>query len=518
MNRFESKLKTYFKLSEEAFKKRKEAASLSSLNDISIFPCTKKAYERLEKAKERGEKVIVYGDYDFDGIAATSIIQKMLYEKGIDSHYYIPSRYLDGYGLNEKNLIPIARAGYKLIFCVDNGVAANKAIEKAHELGLDIIVLDHHDYAVAPAHIDSLIHPKTVKMLSPSVSAGYLSYLFYRGFLKKDDPYLFILGASSLLSDAMPLLSYNLSSAKLGISYINSLKPLQFTLLSDKSVFFGSTLQMEVIPKVNAVGRLEEGHEPNRLVRYFLSEDEQEIRSLAAYLNQTNDRRKALTKEASSQIKVDEGEKGIFVLSSLPEGLNGLLASKLLSQYQKPVAVLSPSALEEGVYVGSLRSKKGFSVLSFLESCKALLLAGGGHLYAGGVSLKKEDLPSFEDAFKKMAEECRIEKEDKIVIPLEKDECLYSSFLLLQEMGPFGNENEEPSFSLSLPSSELCFSKDGKYLSTPLSSGARLFSFSLGASSFKKEGEVKLIFKMASNEWKGRSSLDLLVSEKEESV
>ncbi len=518
MNRFENKLKTYFNLSEEAFKERKKAASLSSLADLSSFPCVKKAFKRLEEAKEKGESVLIYGDYDFDGIAATSIIHKMLSEEGIKSRYYIPSRYLDGYGLNEKNVISIAKAGYKLIFAVDNGVSANKAIEKAHELGIDIILLDHHDYVDEPEHIVTLIHPKTVDLLSPTVSAGYLSYLFFRSFSQKDDPYLFILGATSLLSDAMPLRSYNLASAKLAINYLNSLKPLQFTLLSDKSVFFGSTLQMEIIPKVNAVGRLEKNHETNRLVRYLLSEEEQEIRKIAVYLNETNERRKSLTKEASEEIKINDDEKGIFIISSLPEGLNGLLASKLLSEYEKPVAVLSPSSLEEGVYVGSLRSKKGFSVLDFLDKSKVPFLSSGGHLYAGGVSLKKEDLPLFEADFKHMAEECLIEKEEKKSIPLEKDECLYSSFLLLQEMGPFGNENEEPTFSLSLSSSELRFIKDGKYLSTPLPGGARLFSFSLGASAFKKEGDVTLIFKMAPNEWKGKKSLDLLVNEVKESV
>ncbi len=518
MNSFEKKIKEYFKLSEEAFEERKKVPSLSSLKDISSFSCVKKAIERLEKAKREGEKVLIYGDYDFDGIAATSIMQKTLLSAGISSRFYVPSRYLDGYGLNEKNVISIKKAGYSLIFSVDNGVKAIEAINKARELGIDVIVLDHHDYENEPTGIETLIHPNTVGLSSPSVSAGYLSYLFSRAYLGKDDPYLFILAANSLLSDAMRLESYNLSSSKLGLKLLNELKPLQFTLLSEKSDFFSSTLQMEIIPKINAVGRVERKHEVNRLVRYFLSEDESEIREIAKYLNETNEKRKSLTKEATERISVKEEDDGIFVLTSLPEGLNGLLASRLLSEYQKPVAVFSPSSLLEGAYVGSLRSKKGFSVLSFLEGSEAPLIAAGGHEFAGGVSIKKEDLPLFEASFKRSAKEHKIEKEEKKSIELSEEECLFSSFLLLQEMGPFGIGNEEPSFSLTLSSSRLHFIKDGKYLFTPLSNGARLFSFSLGEGAIKKEGEVKLIFKMGVNEWKGRKSLDLLVEKIEESV
>ncbi len=518
MSSFEEKLKTYFKLSEEAFSMRKKAPSFSLLPDISSFSCVKKAIERLEEAKKKGEKILIYGDYDFDGIAATSIIYKTLLQKGIDCRYYVPSRYIDGYGLNEENVVSIAEAGYKIIFTVDNGVKATEAINKAHELGLEVIVLDHHDYEEEPPFIVTLIHPNTVSLSSPTVSAGYLSYLFLRAYLGKDDPYLFIIGATSLLSDAMPLRDYNLSSAKLAVNLINETKPLQFTLLSNKSVFYGSTLQMEVIPKINAVGRLEQKHETNRVVRYFVSDDEKEIRQLAVYLNEVNERRKSLTKLAAEKIKIDEKEDAIFLLTDLPEGLNGLLSSRLLAEHNKPVAVFSPSSKDDSVYIGSLRSKKGFSVLKALEETSAPLLGHGGHEFAGGISLKKEDLETFENDFKRMAKEHPIEKDEKTSIALEEDECLYSSFLLLQEMGPFGNENEEPTFSLKMPVSSLHFIKDGKYLSTSLSTGARLFSFSLGASSFPKEGEVILTFKMSENEWKGRKSLDLFVEREEESV
>lgn len=507
---FKEKLKQYYGLSEETFQKMMEKPSLSLVPDISSFPNVNKAIKRLEEAKEKHEKVLIYGDYDFDGVSSTSICQMAFASFGLLSSYYVPSRYLDGYGLNETNVIKIAKAGYSLIFCVDNGVSALSALKKAEELGIDVIVLDHHEYESVPDSIVTLIHPKTVNLTNPSVSAGFLSYLFAKALLKKDNDYWLTLGATSLLSDAMPLRDYNRNAVNLALILLNEERFSSFSLLDQRSHYFATNLQMNIIPKINAVGRVEEGSETNRLVRYFVSENLALKKSLASYFEMVNTKRKELTKEAENQLSIDTNSASIVLLSELPEGLNGLLANRLLNEYQKPVAVFSSSKKEEGVLVGSLRSQEGFDVLEALNENRAPLLTSGGHSFAGGVSLKKEDFPLFKKDFEFAALKHRFEKKEKKTIPLEKEECTMENFYLLNAFGPFGSENEEPSFSLIFPKDELTFTKNGKYLSTRLKE-SRLFSFSFGESDLPKGKNVLLQCKMSPNEWMNRLGLDLIV-------
>lgn len=513
MATFKEKLKEYYELDEDAFEKRIKAPSFSCLPDISSFPCVQCAIERLKRAKEKQEKVLIYGDYDFDGISATTILYRALLRFGIQVSYYTPSRYLDGYGLNEENVTRIAKAGFRLIFTVDNGVSAVAAIQKAASLNVETVVLDHHEYEEAPVPIVTLIHPKTVGLSSPNVSAGFLSYLFVRALLRKEDDYLLILGATSLLSDAMPLVSYNRETVNLALRLLNQRKPMAFALLSSKQNFFASTLQMEIIPKINAVGRIETNTETNRVVRYFSSEDQNEKRMLAEYLSRVNEKRKSLTKKAEEGIQIQNEAESIFVITDLPEGLNGLLASRLLNEYEKPVAVFSPSSKDPSIYVGSIRSKEGFDVIKALQGNRAPLLSSGGHEFAGGVSVKKEDLSLFQKDFEFAALKHHLEKKEKKTIPLSKEDCTWENYLLLQSLGPFGNENEAPAFALSMNTSELTFTKDGKYLSTKIGVNTRLFSFQYGIQHFSEKEKVTFLCHMDANEWKGRLSLDLLADE-----
>jgi single-stranded-DNA-specific exonuclease len=200
------------------------------------------------------------------------------------------------------------------------------------------------------------------------------------------------------------------------------------------------------------------------------------------------------------------------VLSDLPEGLNGLLANRLLNEYGKPVCVLSPSKIDPDILVGSLRSQEGFNVMKALEKLDKLLVKGGGHAFAGGVSIRKEDFGAFKrelnfDALKYQINPPKINR-----IELGLGQCTMETYKLIRTFGPFGQEWKEPDFLLKgVETASLTFSKDGKYLSSPLPHGARLFSFRLGASYFADKPSVDLLAKLAFNEYKGRFSLDVVV-------
>jgi single-stranded-DNA-specific exonuclease len=513
MNSFLKKLLDYYAITEEAYSQLGKAPSFASLPDISSSLEVQKALKSLQEVKEKKERILIYGDYDCDGISSSSILLRAFKEYGLDAEAYLPSRYLDGYGLTTGNVEKAHRAGYSAIFTCDNGVSASEAVALALKEGIKVLVLDHHEYKEPLPGLTALIHPKTVNLLNPEVSAGFLSYLFARVLLKKDDEYLVCLAGMSTLSDAMPLQKYNRDVVRLALNELNTNHYEEFSLLTNKTHFDETLLAMDIIPKINAIGRLEQGTSINRLLIYFAGNDKNKKPLIANWMNEVNTRRKALTKEAESSLSLDPNEEAILVTTSLPEGLNGLLASRLLNEYGKPVAVFSPDSKNPGVLVGSLRSKEGFNILKALEGCKAPLLAGGGHAFAGGVSILESDLPLFKKDFIYAAIKHKLMPNHKKNIPLDISEATMENYELLRSFAPFGEGNEHPSFVLSSPIDQLAFSLDGKYLSTRISSSVRLFSFSLGTKDFPKEGTANLSLHMAINEWKGRLSLDLLVDE-----
>lgn len=506
---FERLLK-YYNLTKEEYEKRILPPSFTSIPLINDDLMVKKAINRFAKARENREKVLIYGDYDTDGISSCSILLRALKEYGIDASGYLPSRYLDGYGLTPENVTRIASKGFSIIFACDNGVTAHEALLKAKELGIEVIILDHHEFDEIEPECEIVIHPLLLKYGKTPISAGYLSFLFSVSLLNKADEYLLSLGALSTISDMMPIQEYNREIVRLMLDIVNKNLYPEFTLLTDKRHFDVSTFQMDIIPKLNAVGRLEKGPEINRLLKYFGEEDSNKV-ALANYFNDVNDRRKEITKEASEKIEINEQEAAIVVEADIPEGLNGLLASKLLGQYHKPVVVFSKQERDPNVLVGSCRSEEGFDILKALDETKTTLLKKGGHPFAAGVSINKEDFPSFKKDILFSAIKKKMAPKIKNEILLNLNECNMQSYRIIESFGPFGFCWETPKFLLKdLDPRTFTYIKDGKYLSVKLSSDSRLFSFSLSKDSFDLENKVDLLCTFRINEFRGNKNLDIL--------
>jgi single-stranded-DNA-specific exonuclease len=511
MDAFLAKLLAYYGMDEEGFAAYSAPPSFSSLPTLGQHPLVQKALGLLETVRQAGGRVLVYGDYDTDGITSASIILYSLRKKGFSAEGYLPSRYSDGYGLTKENVDKIAAAGYALIFTTDNGVTAHAALQEAQAKGLRVIVLDHHEFDEGDVEADAVLHPDRLGIGETPISAGFLAFLFSEALLQGEDDYLLSLAALSTLSDMMPLKSYNRTLVRLGLKAMNENRYPQFFALTPKTELDEKTLGLEVIPKLNAVGRMEKGHAINHLLTYFLSTDKEQILAIAAWLDSVNAKRKEETKAASQKAEINPSEEAIVLQAEIPEGLNGLLASRLLEQYQKPVAVFSPSEKEPGVLVGSLRSKEGFNILKALEANKAPLLSGGGHAFAGGVAIKESDYELFKKDFIYCALKHQLEPKKEKTIPLEVGECTLDNYKTLRLFGPFGMGNPEPRFLLSsLRSEEFTYAKNGLYLSTRLNEEARLFSFSINEDTYPLKGEVSLLVRFALNEYKGRFSLDLL--------
>jgi single-stranded-DNA-specific exonuclease len=507
-----SSLLTYYHLDQEGYSALCRAPSFSSIPLIDQDPNVQKAVARILHAILEKQRILVYGDYDCDGVMSTSIMVKCLRDLGARVASYLPSRYLDGYGLTLENAKKLPGAGYSLVITVDNGVAAFEPIAFLESQKIDVIVIDHHEIQKDLPNAYAIIHPTTLKYGDVPVSAGYLSFLMSVALLKKKDDYLLSLGALSTLSDMMPLRSYNREIVRLGLEAMNANHYPALSAYLEKFPLDEKILSLDFIPAVNAIGRMVEDTTINRLVPYFTEEDAVKRGALSLWMKDVNARRKALTKEAELSVSIDPNEPAILVVSSLPEGLNGLLANRLLNEYSKPVCVFSPCKSDPSLLVGSMRSQEGFNVMKALEGLDHYVVKGGGHAFAGGLSIKKEDLPAFQKELYFDALKFQINPPKKERIPLSLEDCTLENYNLVRIFGPFGMEWKEPEFLLKdVATASLLFTKDGKYLSSPLKNGARLFSFSLGAKDLESLKQIDLAAKLSLNSYKGRTSLDVIV-------
>ncbi|HBN00873.1 MAG TPA: hypothetical protein DD384_06665 [Firmicutes bacterium] len=442
---------------------------------------------------------------------SASILVRAFREFGIQTEGYLPSRYQDGYGLTASNVDKIFRKGYSLIFTCDNGVTAHEALKEAKKLGIEVIILDHHEFDDIPPETDIVIHPETTKYGDTAISAGYLSFVFSHALLRKMDPYLLSLGAVSTISDMMPFLSYNREIVRLMLEYMKKKPIAEFSMLTERRYIDESVFQMEIIPKINSIGRIEKGNTINRLLRYFVDRDPKMNAAISSWINEENEKRKELTKNALDELSVSPSDLAIVVQTSLPEGLNGLLASRLLATYQKPVAVFSPMEKDPSLLVGSLRSLEGVNILDVFKEINIPLLSKGGHPFAGGCSIRKEDFESFRKEYVFFALKHKIMEKNNDGIDILLNECNMKSYRLIETFSPFGLGWEAPKFLIKgLNPTTFTYLKGGKYLSIKLSEDTKIFSFSLGENSFEAGEKVNLLLNFRLNEFKGRLSLNLM--------
>ena len=502
MDEFLSKLLNYYSLSKEEFDSISSNPSFLNIPRLDEYTSCQESKKRIQKAIESKEKILIYGDYDCDGIMSTSIIYHCLITLGATVSFFIPSRYKDGYGLNLENAKKIIKKGYGLVILVDNGVSCYEPISTLLKEGIDTLIIDHHELPSSLPPFYALIHNKALNYGPYGVSAGYLSFLFSICLLNKIDPYLLVLGAISTISDTMDLKGYNKEIVRLALSLINKNKYPQIFKLTQKTYIDEKVLGMEVIPCINAVGRMDEGYESFKLVHYFAL-DNPALENAAKLALSTNLNRKNLTKTAANNFSIDPNSKCICFLSTLKEGLSGLLASRFISTYSLPTAVFASSYLDKNIYVGSLRSKDGFDIISFFNSLGDLPIKKGGHAHAGGISIKKEDYETFKLKFEEysLSHPLKEEREEEIEISLS--DINQSNYKTLKKFSPFGQGNKEPTFIIKdIDTSILAFNKAG-YLYTKLGDNSDLFSFQIKQSEIK-EKRISLIGKLTLHEYNGK--------------
>lgn len=443
---------------------------LGDLTDPYLLNDMADAVDRIFLALVREEKILIYGDYDVDGVTATSLILLFLRDLGFSAYYYIPNRVEEGYGINRESIRKFKDKGIALIITVDCGISSVDEIAYAKSLGMDVIITDHHEpppvLPEAVATINPLLEDCSFpyKALSGVGLAFYLVAGIRKGLREKDsfgnreEPSLLDyldLVAVGTIADIVPLTGINRILVRAGLEQINTNPRLGIrTLLDACGIAPGqvdsSAVAYRLAPKINAAGRLSDASAGVRLLTTCSSDDAER---LAGYLDVENVERQRIEEkiyaEAMDQIMSGgylEGRCSI-VLSSAEwhPGVVGIVASRLMERFYRPTILL---CFENGVYKGSARGIPSFHLYQGLSMCRDLLLEFGGHKYAAGIKMEPENFESFRERFESVVREMVPEEGFIPVMTLDTSAELadlgYEEVSKFQDLSPFGAGNPEP--------------------------------------------------------------------------
>ena len=447
--------------------------TVNDLNDASLMKDMKKAVSIIKDAIEEKKKIVIYGDYDCDGVCSTTILYRTLKKLGANFDYYIPNREDEGYGMNSDRIRKLKSEGAEVILTCDNGISAMEQVEVAKDLGLTVIITDHHDIPyiekdgkrinVVP-NSDCVINPKQENCEYPfkelcgaGVALKFSMELvnsMKRSFSEFYD--LFQYAAIATICDVVELLGENRIIVKEGLKLINNtssigLKALiKATGLEGKEIseyHFGFVLG----PCINATGRLETA---DLSVELLITEDEKYAEELAKKLYDLNVERQELTFDSVESVisKVEEeitnGEKVILVYDEkIHESIAGIVAGRVRERFNLPAIVMTKG---KDMPKGSARSIEGYNMFEELNKCKEYIEKFGGHPMAAGLSVKEENISLLRKA---LNSKCTLSDEDiipviKIDSPLEikyLDESLVEE---IESLRPFGKGNGSPLFAV----------------------------------------------------------------------
>lgn len=511
--------------------------SLESVHNPLMLDDMEIACERIGQAISKKEKIVIYGDYDVDGITATSIVYKFLKSVGADVSYYIPDRFSEGYGINVMAVNKLARGGTSLMITVDCGIASIGEIEFAKTQGLDVIVTDHHTCREELPKAIAVINPKRPDSgyaFSGLAGAGVafklvLAMAIKLGMSTKEVFAEYVeLAAIGTIADVVPLVDENRVIAERGIKSLSNtknkgIKALLRAASVKENAIDSTTVAFFLAPRLNAAGRMDSARVA---VELLISENDEAAEKICEELDALNGKRKqeeqVVHKEALELLE-KEGEKLVYVLSG--EGWNhgvvGIVASKICEQMYRPCILVSFDG-EKGK--GSGRSVPEMNLFDALLDSEEHLSAFGGHAQAAGLSLNKSELEAFKQKINNFAKENINEEE---LVPKLKIDCnldgasvTMSAAKMLDTLAPFGEGNEQPVFSMMGLKVVAAGSMgaDGRHLRMRLSDGKNVFSaVGFGMSEYLKlasEGDfVNIAFTMNINTYQGTESLQLILKD-----
>lgn len=488
------------------------------------------AVDRIIKAINNKEKILIYGDYDVDGITSTTVLKKYLMDRGISVDTYIPNRLHEGYGLNKKAIDTIKERNIDLIITVDCGISAIEEVDYAVRLGMDIIVTDHHEVGEKLPNALAVIDAKRKDNTYPFRSlagVGVVFKLIQALSIKleiKPEEYLKYLDLVCVgtISDIVPLEGENRTIAKLGLMLIKVTRNLGLRELIKSSGYKeidSNTISFGVAPRINACGRM--GHEEEAL-KLFLAEDLESATKITKELNEYNTLRqsteKAIYEEAVQQIEknhLDENNSIVLGGKGWHHGVIGIVSSKVTDKYYKPSILLS---FEDNIAKGSGRSVPGFDLYEGLAKCEDLLEKYGGHSMAVGLTLKKENLENFKERFEQIAKEKNIKELVPIIYiddELKLKDINMDLVKSISILEPFGEANKVPLFLIrNLKIDSIRALSEGRHLKLTLRDEnfvINAIGFELGylAEEYRIGDRIDVVGTLEINSFNGFSSIQI---------
>ena len=502
-------------------------------HDPFLMPDMEKAIQRLIKAIEDKKKIMIFGDYDADGITSITVLKKFLNERGMEVGTYIPNRLNEGYGLNKEAIKKIFDQGYTLMITVDCGISGIEEIDYANSLGIETIITDHHEpaeslpnaYAVIDAKRKDNKYPfnqlagvgvvfKVIQALSIKLGLDEKEYLKYLDIV-----------CVGTISDIVPLVDENRVIAKLGLKLVEVTRNIGLRILIQSIGFkeINSTaISFGVAPRINACGRM--GHQQEAL-DLFLCDDINKAKEIATRLNAFNQERqakeKAICEQVVEQIEAGEKDKTCIILGheDWHHGIIGIVSSKVTEMYFKP-SILICFEGEEGK--GSGRSIPGFDLHEALMKCSDTIEKFGGHSMAIGITVKKDKLEEFKQEFEEYAKSCNISEIVPVVQIDEevnlKDICM-EDVRSLKLLEPFGEANKMPIFLFkNLKINSIRALSEGKHLKLNLKSDSYMIDaigFNMGelANQYLLDDKVDVVGSLDINSFNGNENMQITIKD-----
>ena len=489
----------------------------------SAFEGMEQAVEQVRAAIEAGKRITVHGDFDVDGVCATALMVSTLRELGADCDWFIPSRVEDGYGVSSENVRRLAERGTGLLLTVDCGITSVAEVALARELGMEVVVTDHHQTATELPDCP-ILHPEVSGY--PFVSLCGTAVAWKLACALRGTPHPpsatddLDLVALATVADVVPLVGENRCLVRRGLAEIRrarrpGMRALLATAKCEPERLDEGDLGFRLAPRINAAGRL---YRADAGVELFLTEDEGRAEAIAVELSRANSERRATEREVDAAAEAARRElpehlreaRGLVLAGEdWHPGVVGIVASRLVERHHRPVVVISLN--EDGSGRGSGRSIPGFDLLAALEACAEHLEGFGGHRAAAGLQIRAEDVAAFQEAFAAHANEvlgpedlCRTEKVDAIVGGVGLGLDLAEE---LRQLAPFGMGN--PGVRLLVPSarvSDVRTMGEGKHARFSLHSGShRALGVAFGRSSLGVEDEdvIDASVRLELNHWNG---------------
>jgi len=438
--------------------------SMDYLHDPFMMKDMNIAVERLSSAIKKNERILVYGDYDVDGTTAVALVYSFLREQGSNVEYYIPDRYKEGYGVSFQGLDTAYRNKCKLVITLDCGIKATEKIQYARTKGLDVIICDHHYPGDEIPKALAVLDPKQPGCSYPykELSGCGVGFKLIHAYSKiQGIPFSAIthyldLVAVSIASDIVPITGENRVLAYFGLKQLNeSPRTGLKEIIREAEVCKALTIEdvvFKIGPRINAAGRMETG---SRAVELLISNDIKLAAGISKEINSYNIERRSvdrvITNEAMRMISEDQStvnaKTTVLYNPSWKKGVIGIVASRLIETYYRPTVILTES---NGFATGSARSVQGYDLYQAIEACSDLLESFGGHMFAAGLTLKKENIQPFIERFEQYVNSTITEDQmlPRIFIDTELSfsEINDEFFRVMNQFQPFGPENMSPIF------------------------------------------------------------------------